>query len=68
MPRDGRDREGSGLNTMYRRSVQTFGLIAIVLGFGILVRTAWDGGGIGYVFGCLFVAVGAGRIYLLHRR
>jgi len=56
------------VNTVYRRSVQTFGLIAIVLGLGILVRTASEGGGIGYVFGCLFVAVGAGRIYLLRRR
>lgn len=56
------------MNTMYRLSVHTFGLIAIALGFAILVRTAWDGGGIGYIFGCLFVAVGAGRIYLLRRR
>ncbi len=56
------------MNAMYRLSIHMFGLIAIVLGFGILVRTAWEGGGIGYIFGCLFVAVGAGRIYLLHRR
>ena len=55
------------MNTMYRRSVEIFGVIAIVLGFALLVRTAWEGGGIGYVFGCLFVAVGAGRIYLLRR-
>jgi hypothetical protein len=56
------------MNTVYRRTVQTFGLVAIALGFGILVRTAWQGGGVGYIFGCLFVAVGAGRIYLLRRR
>jgi uncharacterized membrane protein HdeD (DUF308 family) len=54
--------------TFYRRSVQAFGVVAIVLGFAILVETAWRGGGVGYVFGCLFIAVGAGRIYLLHRR
>ena len=53
---------------IYRRSIQTFGLIAIALGFAIVVRTAYEGGGVGYIFGCLFVAVGAGRIYLLHRR
>ena len=56
------------MNTLYGRSVQTFGLIAIALGVGILVRTAYDGGGIGYIFGCLFIAVGVGRIYLLRRR
>lgn len=53
---------------IYRRSVQTFGLIAIALGFALLVRTAYEGGGIGYIFGCLFIAVGAGRIYLIRRR
>jgi len=56
------------VNAAYQRLVQTFGLVAIVLGVGIVVRTAWEGGGVGYVFGCLFVAVGAGRIYLLRRR
>jgi uncharacterized membrane protein HdeD (DUF308 family) len=56
------------MNLVYRRVVLVFGLVAIALGFAILVRTAWSGGGIGYVFGCLFVAVGAGRLYLLRRR
>jgi hypothetical protein len=53
---------------IYRRSVLVFGLLAIVLGFAILVRTAYSGGGsFGYVFGCLFVALGAARLYLLRR-
>ena len=56
------------MNAVYRRAVFAFGLLAIGLGFAILVRTAWAGGGAGYVFGCLFVAVGAGRLYLLRRR
>jgi hypothetical protein len=56
------------VNAAYGRIVQIFGLIAIALGFGILVRTASQGGGVGYIFGCLFIAVGAGRIYLLRRR
>jgi len=50
----------------YRRSVLVFGLVAIVLGFAMLVRTAYAGGGtIGYVLGALFVALGTARLYLL---
>ena len=56
------------MSTAYRRAVLVFGVLAIGLGFALLVRTAWAGGGVGYVFGCLFVAVGAGRLYLLRRR
>jgi hypothetical protein len=53
---------------LYRRSVQLFGVISIGLGLALLAETAWKGGGVGFVFGGLFVALGAGRIYLLHRR
>jgi hypothetical protein len=56
------------VSTVYRHAVFVFGLLAIGLGFALLVRTAWAGGGVGYVFGFLFVAVGAGRLYLLRRR
>ncbi len=56
------------MNALYGRSVLIFGVIATALGVGILVRTAVDGGGIGYIFGLLFIAVGVGRIYLLRRR
>ena len=56
------------MSAAYRRAVLVFGVVAIGLGFALLVRTAWAGGGVGYVFGCLFVAVGAGRLYLLRRR
>ena len=56
------------MSTAYRRAVLVFGVVAVGLGFAILVRTAWAGGGAGYVFGCLFVAVGAGRLFLLRRR
>jgi hypothetical protein len=52
----------------YRRAVFGFGLVAIGLGLAILVRTAYGGGSSGYLFGCLFVALGAGRLYLLRRR
>ena len=57
------------MSALYRRSVFVFGILAIVLGFGILVRTAYNGGGtFGYAIGALFVALGAGRLYLLRRR
>jgi uncharacterized membrane protein len=54
---------------MYRRAVLVFGLTAIVLGFAILVRTAYEGGGtLGFAVGALFVALGTARIYLLRKR
>ena len=55
------------MNVVYRRSVILFGTVAIGLGFAILVKTAWDGGGVGYVFGALFMGLGAGRLYLLFK-
>ncbi|MHB8470171.1 MAG: hypothetical protein ACYDCH_10510 [Gaiellaceae bacterium] len=56
------------MSSVYRRSVFVFGTVAIGLGLAILVKTAWDGGTIGYVFGALFVALGAGRIHLARRQ
>ncbi len=56
------------MNQVYRRSVLVFGALAMVLGFAILVRTAYEGGGtVGYAVGALFVALGAARLYLLMR-
>jgi uncharacterized membrane protein HdeD (DUF308 family) len=53
---------------VYRRSVLLFGIVAIVIGFATLVRTAYEGGGtVGYAFGALFVALGAARLYLLRK-
>ena len=53
---------------LYRRSVFVFGVLAIVLGFSVLVRTAYGGGGtVGYAFGALFVALGTARLYLLRK-
>jgi hypothetical protein len=34
----------------------------------LIVATQRAGGGIGYVFGALFVLAGAGRLYLMRRR
>jgi hypothetical protein len=56
------------VNALYRRSVFVFGIVAIVLGFGILVRTAYNGGGtFGYAIGALFVALGAARLFILRK-
>ena len=57
------------MNRVYRRSTFVFGVVVIVLGLAILVRTAsLGGGGFGYVVGALFVGLGGGRLYLLLRR
>ena len=45
-----------------------FGLVAIGIGIAIVVQTARVGGGFGYLIGVLFIALGAGRLYLLRRR
>jgi uncharacterized membrane protein len=56
------------VRTGYRNATLVFGLVAIVLGIAILVQTARAGGGLGYVLGVLFVALGVGRLYLLKHR
>ena len=56
------------MRTGYRNATLVFGLVAIVLGIAILVQTARAGGGLGYVLGVLFLALGVGRLYLLRHR
>jgi hypothetical protein len=71
VPRDGRRLEGRGEVTgpLYRRIAMTLAATIAALGFGLLVSTAWKGGGtIGYVIGALFVGLGSGRLYLLKKR
>jgi len=53
---------------VYRGAVATFGWLAISLGIALIVETAYYGGGVGYLIGLLFVALGAGRLYLLRRK
>jgi len=56
-------------SALYRRIAAGLALAIVVLGFGLLVSTAWQGGGMsGFVIGALFVALGSGRLYLLLRR
>jgi len=54
------------MTRLYRRAVLIFGVVAIALGFTLLIRTAYGGGGTaGYVIGSLFVALGTARLYIL---
>ena len=53
----------------HQRAVLIFGVVAIVLGFALLVETALQGGGsVGFLLGLLFIGLGVGRLYLLRRR
>ena len=56
------------MNRLYRGAVMLFGGAFVVIGFGLLLVTAFHGGGVvGFLLGALFVAAGAGRLYLLRR-
>lgn len=52
----------------YRPAVLLLSGLMIALGIALVVRTAVDGGGAGLLFGVLFVAAGAGRLWLVRRR
>ena len=52
----------------YRSGVAVMALLMVAIGFALLFRGAFEGKPIGLVLGALFVAVGAGRLYLLRRR
>jgi hypothetical protein len=51
----------------YRSGLVLFALAFIGIGVALVVVTAVRGGGIGYLIGVLFVAAGAGRLYVLRR-
>ena len=53
---------------MYRGAVQLLAGLMIALGLSMLAFTLSHGGGVGVLLGALFVAAGAGRLYLLRRR
>lgn len=54
---------------LYRQVAVLLALTIAVLGLGILISTAWHGGGtVGYVIGAMFVGLGSGRLYLLRKR
>jgi membrane-bound ClpP family serine protease len=54
---------------VYRNLVQLSSLLLILLGAAILVITLAHGSfGVGILLGVLFIAAGAGRLYLARRR
>jgi hypothetical protein len=52
----------------YRGLSQLLALLTAVLGLVIIVSTLRHGVGVGVILGLLFVAAGAGRLYLMRRR
>jgi hypothetical protein len=53
----------------YRLGVAAFAVVFMGIGVALLVVTSARGGGaFGYVMGVLFLALGAGRLYLLRSR
>lgn len=53
---------------VYRAAVTVLALLFVGIGVAMLAVTAANGGGVlGFVLGALFVALGAGRLTLLHR-
>jgi len=53
---------------LYRAGIVAFATAFIGLGVALIAVTAVRGGGVGYVVGPLFVALGVGRLYLVRRR
>jgi lipopolysaccharide export LptBFGC system permease protein LptF len=54
--------------TMHRNLVTGLAVAMILLGIVMFGETAARGGGVGLILGALFVAAGAGRLWLLRRR
>ena len=53
------------MSALYRRSVLIFGVVAILVGFALLIQTARQGGGtFGYALGALFIVLGAARLWI----
>jgi hypothetical protein len=53
---------------MHRGAVQVLSVVMVGLGVTMLAITLARGGGVGILLGALFVAAGAGRLYLLRKR
>lgn len=52
----------------YGRAIVVFSLLFVGIGIALLVVTAAHGGGVGFVIGGLFVALGVARIQLERKR
>jgi len=53
---------------MYRTLTTISASLLVALGVVMLVVTLWHGGGVGLVLGVMFIAAGAGRLFLLRRK
>jgi len=54
------------VKNFHRTGTAIFAVAFVAIGFALLIVTAVHGGGfVGFVLGALFVAAGAGRLYLL---
>lgn len=51
----------------YARTTAVMSALIAGLGIALLVRTTQAGGGIGYLFGAIFVLAGGVRLYLSRR-
>jgi hypothetical protein len=56
------------VKSSYGYTVLLFSCLFVGIGVGLIVQTARLGGGIGYLIGVLFVALGIGRFYLQRKR
>jgi hypothetical protein len=50
------------------RFAVVFSALFVCLGVALVVQTARVGGGVGYLLGVLFVALGIGRLTLVRRK
>lgn len=54
---------------IYSASIVVFSVVFVLIGVGLLVRTAAAGGGaVGFVLGGLFIALGVGRLTIERKR
>ena len=53
---------------MRLKAVQLLAVLMVGLGIAMLAITLARGGGVGVLLGALFIAAGAGRLYLVRRR
>jgi hypothetical protein len=53
--------------TMYKNLVQLIAVLMMALGVALIVRTL-PHFGVGIVLGLLFIAAGAGRLFMLRRK
>jgi hypothetical protein len=56
------------MKRQYGQAVLVLSLLFVGLGIALLVQTVRSGGGVGYVIGVLFIALGVGRLYLQRPR